>query len=271
MSYYYLIASLPGLSLNKKAQKIDYEDILDTIQRNLEPSDARQFRYLLYPNDHQNLLHVLFEKHKAIPQTPKVYPAIFSEKELADYHKNRMMFPAYMSYFLDEYTDQFPTLTMKETEELLWELFYEEVEHQDPFIVAYYQFERKLKMFFSAYNYSNFDFLTVPNAEEGILNQIGKGLSIPPDWLRNHPHIEDIGEAISSKEPGKIEKLMNQMKWDYLDEKKGVFNKEQVFEYTLKLLMVQRWQNLLPERGASRFVEMQERIKHNVRSLQNIR
>ncbi|MEQ9300637.1 MAG: DUF2764 family protein [Cyclobacteriaceae bacterium] len=273
MSYYYLISGLPNLSLdqiteNVPAQPIDVDEILDTIQRNLEPSDEQLFRYLIYPHDNHNLLNILFAKHSDLVQSTFITPALLSQQDLLDYHKHKGSFPSYMSAFLDAYEDQFSSISPSEMENKLLDFFYEDVGQKGPFIAEYYRFERSLKGLFSAYNHSYFDFLAAPVDDEvALMHQVGQGKSIPSDLLRDYPYIEEIAQVISTHQPAAIEMLMDRIKWDYLDEVRSFFSGEQVFAYTLRLLMVHRWQTMNAEKGAARFQELQEGIKNKVRSL----
>lgn len=273
MSYYYLISGLPDLLLeeaiaNPGKRKIDVDGVVNTIRDNLDSEDERSFRYLIYPNDNRNLLSILFAKHSDLPKSTFLTPAMLAEQDLLDYHKHKGSFPSYMSEFLDAYEDQFLSISPREVENTLLGFFYEEVGQKGPFIAEYYQFERNLKGLFSAYNHSYFDFLAAPvNDEVALLHQVGKGKSIPSDLLRDYPYIEGISEVISTHQPAAIEILMDRIKWDYLDEVKSFFSGEQVFAYTLRLLMVNRWQTMNAEIGAARFDELQKNIKNKVRSL----
>lgn len=273
MSYYYLISGLPDLLLeesiaNTGKKKIGVDEVLNTIRDNLESEDERSFRYLIYPNDNRNLLSILFAKYSDLPKSTFLTPAMLAEQDLLDYHKHKGSFPSYMSEFLDTYEDQFPSIPPSEMENKLLDFFYEEAGQEDQFIAAYYQFERNVKRLFSTYNHSCFDFLAAPaDADDTLLNQVGKGKSIPSGLLRDYPYIEDIAEVISTQQPAAIEMLMDQIKWDYLDEVRSFFSGEQVFAYTLRLLMVNRWQTMNAEIGAARFEELQKNIKNKVRSL----
>lgn len=268
MSYYYLLAGLPNLTLSSESKPIDTEEVIDTIYRNLKSSDRKLLRYVLYPNDNRNLLNAIFHRFKNYPQEEFLSPAVYSTKQIKEYHINKEMFPSYMEEFLREYEDQFEVMSMREMDDRLWQMFYEEVEKQNPFIADYYDFEKTLKELFSVYNHSYLDWLSVPTLSEGnTLEQVGKGKSISASILRRHPHIEAVDEAISSNNPTDIEKLMEQIKWDYLDEISGFFGREQVMVYALRLLMIQRWQRLTPDTGVTRFKALQDNIKNNVSSL----
>lgn len=267
MKYYYLIAGLPDLSPGMDTRKIDFNEVAETIQRNLEPDDKRQFRYLLYPRDNRNLLNVLWAKYKDFPQQGHVSPCIVNEEELQDYRSHQSTLPSYMGDFLSLYEDQFPNMSPREMEDRLWEGFYEEVNAQSSFIKGYFQFEKSLKEILAAYNSSYYDFLSPPSAiDESILGQVGKGKSVTPGLQREHPYIEELYEKLETQRPDQLEKFINQIKWDYLEEVNADFGLEQVLAYTIRLLLTYDIDQRQLEKGASRLVELQENIKNRVQS-----
>lgn len=267
MSYYYLISGLPDLNLDEASQNIDYEDIIEVIQRNLEPEDERLFRYLLYPNDNRNLLNVLFHKYKNFPKANFKLPSIIAEPIIHDYLANKAVLPLYLGEFLHSWDDQFPSMALREMEDRLWEYFYQEVERQDQFIADYYRFDRKLKELAAWHNVSQYDFLSKTSLNKGrAVHHPGKvkpGLAELPG---EDPLLENLGEAIVAGQPDKIEQCIDQIKWSYLSQVSGFFGREQVFVYVLKLLMIIRGQIRNPEEGENYFKEIQENIKYKVRS-----
>ncbi len=266
MSYYYLISGLPDLYLDSSPKKISSSDILDTIWRNLNPEDEKQFRFLLYPNDNRNLLGFLLKKFKDFPQIIFQSPATLSQQEIAEYHKSTV-FPEYLRNYLDEYEDQFKTISSREMEDGLWDMFYQEVEKQDSFITDYFQFDKQLKELVAWQNATHFDFLSNTSLNsDSTLSQLGKGKFGSSDLLNEHPYIEELGEVIASNQADKIERCIEQIKWNYLSLISGFFERERVFAYVLKLLIVFRRQGLNIEDGETHFKEIQEKIKHNVRS-----
>ncbi|WKN45600.1 DUF2764 family protein [Tunicatimonas pelagia] len=267
MSYYYLIAGLPDLRLGMDAQKIDFEEVLDTIRRNLVPTDEKLFRYLLHPNDNRNLLNILFHTYKNFPKAAFLFPSIITEAVLQDYHRQRAVLPAYMSEFLDEYEDQFAAMPPRTIEAQLWRAFYEEAEKQDAFINNYFQFDRCLKEIAAAYNASHFRFLTQPTSESDIARGgLGKGRTVPTSLLREYPYIELLGETIATYQPNQIEQLMDQLRWSYLEETTGFFGREQVFVYVVKLLIVIRWHRLVSSQEESHFETIRLAINNQVQT-----
>ncbi len=262
MNYYYLISGLPDLSLDEDAPIIDGEEVVDTIRRNLTPSDETLFQYLLYPNDNRNFLKVLFYKYHNLPQPTYSTPATLSEPDLQNYLRQQSVFPSYLSEFIQSYEDQFTSLSPQRLEESLWTLFYEETEQQDVFLANYFRFDRQLKELAAIYNSTSYSFLTEPvTTEEREVRAIGGGRTIPAAWLRDYPYIESLEEAMATSRPDRIERFMDRIRWEYLEEISGFFGREQVYAYTLKLFIVTRWQQLAQQPPSSYFEDLMSAIQ----------
>jgi len=267
MSYYYLISGLPDLSLDQLALKIDSEEIIDTIQRNLNLEDEQLFRFLLYPNDNRNLLNALLAKYKNIQNTVFISPSVFSELIIQDYAINKATLPNYMIEFLDSYEDQFQSMSPRKIEDLLWEKFYQEVVQKDAFLTNYLIFEQELKELAAWYNTSRYDFLKkAPSKNEAASNQFGNTKPILKGLPGVYPYSEKLGEAITAGLPDKIEQCIDRIKWDYLSQISGFFGREQVFVYVLKLLLILRWQGANAVDGERHFMEIQQNIRHSIHS-----
>lgn len=267
MSYYYLISGLPELELDSSLEKVRTDEILDTIQRNLNEEDQKQFRYLLHPNDNRNLLDILLKKFKDFPEPTFRTPATLDQQDLEDYHKKVSDFPEYIDEYLDEYEDQFKTIAPAKMEEGLWSTFYRSTQRQCRFIANYFEFEKMLEGIFAAYNSDYFSFLNKATGDEDqLFGQFGKGKSISPMVLNRYPLLEEVEEKVASGNPFELERLLDRIKWEYLDEVEGFFGRDQVLAYTSKLLMVWRWQSLDPKEGQRHFDRFCENIRSKNRS-----
>ena len=87
-----------------------------------------------------------------------------------------------------------------------------------------------------------------------------------PGFLREYPYIETLGEKVDTKQPEELEKFIDHIKWDYLQEVKDHFSGEQVFAYTLKLQLVLNERLSTLDRGAPHFQELHKTIKSKIQS-----
>ncbi len=245
MKYYYLIATLPDLTLEETKGKIDFGETIETIRRNLEKEDEKLFQFLLFPNDHRNLLNLIFSQYHQLALPPFESPSIFDKEMLEEYAHRPYEFPAHISDFLVTLQERFTSMSMAEMENQLLERFYQHIaELEDEFIRDYFAFERALKSIIVGLNRGLYTFMEGAEAIEidrisERLAQEGAGATL---LARTYPFIEKLGQVITSKDPSQIEKTVDEIKWDYIDgASNDFFGRQQVFGYVLKLLMVKRW------------------------------
>ena len=265
MKYYYLIATLPDLSLEETKVKFDFDETLETISRNLEKEDELLLRYLLYPNDHKNLLNAIFHRHHHLPAVPFLKPAVFEEEIIEDYPHQQYTFPDYIADFLDDFQERFSEMSMREIENQLLQRFYQAVASaKDGFILDYFDFERILRSMITGFNRGLYPFKNPLEMveEENIssrLAQEGVGVSL---LAKAHPFIESLQQALVSKDPMKLEKTVDGIRWDFIDNFNwDFFGRQQVYGYVLKLLMVKRWAWLEEQQGEQHFERLCQQIR----------
>jgi len=254
MSYYYLISSLPELSPETDTSKLEFDELFDSINRNLSKQDADLLKYLIYPNDLHNLLVVLSKEHQNRSSVDFKSPSVLEPEEVESYKKNRANFPDFMNFFLSENEDRLSVMSRREMEDAMQERFFEEVlELNNAFLSGYYKFNRILKSIVAAYNFNTYDFLSSPNIHDvdRLILQIGPGKSPSASVLKDYAFLEKLITALSENKPEKTERLIDRILWDFLDETKAEpFSSEIVFAYTIKLLLLKRWHRIEQESKA---------------------
>lgn len=244
MKYYYLLATLPDLSLDIETSNIDFIEIVNTIKRNLGEEDRKTFKYLIYPNDNRNLLNAIFKTHHGLIPLSFQQPSEFDQSTIEDYVQERFSFPDYVTHFLTTFQERFPEMGMDEIEDHLMEGFFQEVAQlQDPFIGDYYSFERTLRSIVSAFSRSLYTFLDTssgledPEVIDKLANE-GSGMAI---LGQAYPFIASLREAVHSKDPLVTEQAIDRIKWEFIDNYgKEFFGSRHVYSYTLKLFILQR-------------------------------
>jgi hypothetical protein len=248
MSYYYLISSLPELSPQMDTSKLDFVELFDSIDRNLSKQDTYLLKYLIYPNDLDNLLNVLSEKHQNRSAVDFKTPSVFEAEEVENYKKNRANFPDFMNDFLSQNEDRLSVMSRREMEDAMQERFYEEVfELNNAFLTRYYKFSRTLKSIIAAYNFNAYDFLSTPKVQEvdRLILQIGPGKSPSASVLKDYGFLEKLITALSENKPEQTERLIDRILWDFLDNTSAEpFSGEFVFAYTIKLQLLKRWHKI---------------------------
>ena len=146
--YYYLLASMPDPSQVKTIRRFQIREIQANIERNLSERDRYFFKYLLYPNDCQNLLKILFNKEKA-PYFQGAYDITY----LKNLKENRHDLPEFIQFFLEDpsiaaFVSDMSNLQLTEAKaaQLLFDSFYAEVgQLEQRFIQQYFSFDHRCK------------------------------------------------------------------------------------------------------------------------------
>ncbi|MEM7551598.1 MAG: DUF2764 family protein [Bacteroidota bacterium] len=270
MSYYYLISGLPDLKFNEGNRKLDFNEIFDTIQRNLDTEDELLSRYLFYPNDNTNLLDAIFQKHKEISIYPFKEPTFCDKETISNFSRNKGFLPEYMGDFLSRWEEHFPSLLMWEIEEKLLEAFYAKIETLDNgFLKDYFLFERSLKKVMAVFNKSYFgeEMLDLPADHQSLAHQVGKGKTPSASLVNSYPYVEKLNELFPRQQVEVIEQIMDQIRWDYLSNVPGHFEREVVLAYCLKLFLVKKWTERDAVSDNQHFIELIQKIKSDVSTL----
>lgn len=247
------------------------DEVMETIRRNLEKEDEVLLRYLLYPNDHRNLLGAIFQRYHHLPPPTFASPAIFEEAIIEDYQRQQYTFPDYIADFLGTFQERFAEMNMREIENQLLTRFYDAIsEVNDDFMRSYFAFERIVRSMITGFNRGLYKFnspleMVEDESISGRLVQEGVGISI---LAKAYPFIESLRDSLVSKNPFAIEKAVDEVKWDFIENFNwDFFGRQQVYGYVLKLLMVKRWAWLEERQSEEHF----ERLCHQIRSSELIK
>lgn len=267
MNYYYLISSLPEISPEMDASKLEIEELFDVIKRNLSKADSRYLRYLIYPNDINNLIAVISKNDHGWSSVEFKKPSIFDDEDIETYKKNRRNFPDFMNDFLSENEDRLANMSRREIEDALFERFYNEVFNLDNnFLTNYYQFIRELKSLIAAFNFNTYDFLSQPKIQDAdrLIVQVGANKSPSASVLRDYPYLEELIKVLPEDQPEKTERFIDKIIWNFLDEMSGnQFSCEAVLAYTLKLKIVKRWLSIKSQPNDQPYEHLLDKIIPN--------
>ena len=247
MNYYYLIAGLPDLYLQQDQIKIDFAATYELIERNLEPQDLLLYQFLLRSNDNANLLAVIFQEVKQWSVASYRLPAVIEEEVVRDYRRHLDRLPNYQYEFLRIYGEQFTEMSMGSIANRLQELFYETIRaQQDPFLHIYFEFKRHLEAILAAYHHARYPDLPEPGSfpDGALVRQIGPGKSISSRLARAYPYIERLLEILDGGDPREIEKEVDRITWQFVDNLEGSFDLNRVMGYVVKLMIIERQDRL---------------------------
>ncbi|TPV35391.1 DUF2764 family protein [Paucihalobacter ruber] len=267
MKYYYLISSLPDISPHSDASKLDFDDLFDTIRRNLNKEDRRFMRYLIYPNDLNNLLSMLSHEYRDTQTVHFKKPSIFYPEEIKAYKLTRRNFPDFMNDFLSENEDRLATMSLREMEDAMLDRFYSKVfSLNNHFLTNYYKFVRELTSLTAAFHFNTYSFLSQPNIHDAdrLILQVGPDRSPSAMVIKDYPYLEELIKVLSKHQPEKTERFIDSVIWNYLDDTtEGAFSREAVYAYAVKLQLLQRWLKIDPKPNNEDFEKLLDKIINN--------
>lgn len=264
-NFYYLIASLPELSLDQKKLSINIFEFLKLCEENLNRKEFNELKKIFIFNDIKNSI---FYKD----QNFTFYlPSFYSEEEFKENLKDpESFFPFIAEYFYYSKIDKRLYPKMLNIDELiLLFYFYIEKNFVRGFLRKYFLFELNLRNAVTAL-YLRVNQISDPTKiilySEESLNFIKNmspdfGLSLYLDYINK------LVDVFKDDDILKIEREIENIRWKWLEEngEEKEFSIEKIFSYAIKLLSLERWSKLTEEDGAKVFNKIIENITTRVK------
>ncbi len=251
MKYYYLISSLPVLQLDATSiSQEELDGIIELINQNLTTEDHAISQYLLYEGDNQNLLHILFREYHEFETHSFNHHSSIPIEILENYRREYKSLPDYMINYLNNHSDSFSSLSLREMENLLNQYFYEALVKLDSlFISTFYLWKFMLNQTIAMLNLKNYPFLKTRS-------EVAEPDFLQVTTLHSIRSFEDIANQlmplIEENNLEAIERKVNSYYWEFADCWQEPFASEQVFAYMLKLIRLYRWRGLSSERDSTK-------------------
>ena len=137
------------------------------------------------------------------------------------------------------------------------------------FLANYFAFVRELKSLIAAFHFNTYDFLSQPNIHDAdrLILQVGPDRSPSALVTKDYPYLNALIKVLLENKPEKIERFIDTVIWDFLEEKtQGLFGAEDVFAYTIKLQIIQRWAIIDLSNGQEYFEKLLHKIISDVTS-----
>ncbi|KAA6337659.1 hypothetical protein EZS27_014280 [termite gut metagenome] len=268
--YYYLIASLPVLTLEDNKLSYTIADFKEELYASLSNADKKLIDLFYLQFDNKNVLKLL-ENREAVIDTRGNY----SSEELLEYislvkevgEVDSKQFPPYLSTFVSEY---FNASESGEgdvfREDRLATLYYEYGMHsKNDFISSWFELNLNINNILVALTARKHKLgiapLIVGNTEVSkALRTSGArdfGLSGDVDYFDHVLKINETQELLER------EKKTDTMKWDWIEEVNffNYFTIERLYAFLLQLEMIERWISLDKEKGSQLFRNIIDSLK----------
>jgi hypothetical protein len=267
-AHYYLLSSLPALSLEMKRGVPEVRQVFLYCGEQLGTADFEQVRRLFLFNDIKNTVFFHFNDRKSNRQY--MSPAYYDEATYVENLKDPASFFPFLARFHELAREErriYPDLPY--TDEVT-AFFYDDLDELvDGFLAEWYRFELDLR-----------------NATVALAHR-QNGLPITekliPSGLvweaaRRDPSVPDLGLGSSFPALGELvaweggltgyERLIEDLRWRWLDERtQGFeFTTDQVLAYLVRLMSVTRWHGLRAEDGEAAFQKLMDTVSRSIRS-----
>ncbi|MBD3390400.1 MAG: DUF2764 family protein [Chitinivibrionales bacterium] len=267
-NYYYLVAGLPDLILDGGKKMLSVGEFVQEASGLLHPDDAALFDMVRYPADNGNLLALLEKRDEEFDAR-----GVFSQEALEDGIKSPDGLPGYMRTYIEAHKEgklPFPELSAEN--QLTWLYYDEACAHENAFVREWFAFDRDLRNVISALNCRS-------AASEGLgeerpfllqravigRNDIAEAIlkSNAPDFSLSAqlPWVERV-TGLGRDNLVEYEKSIDTLRWDILNDLTtfSYFQIETVLAFTIKLGMVERWQELDEQAGREKFDRLVEEL-----------
>lgn len=258
--YYYLIASLPGLKLDDYKEPYRVVDFVGELRTHLSAPHGRYLddMLLLYNSLHLAAVALnLEDSWMAHSVSGFSFLDVKKMFENGEYEQDNCVMR-----FLEQLAGQRgqdSVLSRQQAEELLLKFIYERlVNHENNFIRSYFRFDLNLRNILSAYNKRKFHLESVNFIEieaddvvTRLKNSTASDFHLSPDA----EYIEELGEIFDKGELLHLEKYLDTLRWQFIDEinKLAYFEVDVLLGYLIKLILVERWVGLEDEKGRQVF------------------
>jgi Protein of unknown function (DUF2764) len=262
--YYYLLSSLAELNPSKEEEPLPIAQFLDFCREQLTEKDYRGLKSLFLWNDMKNVLS--YKKAGDFYVTP----AYYGEDDFLQNLAERERFLPFIShYFNNQENGIYEFNSISITDELA-SLFYFDLDRlENRFVKDYYLFELNLRNLTTAMSLRK---AGLPYTDKLIpfgtfYEDLLKSTSGDFDLAAEAPYIAELENVFSGFDLVKIEKAIDQVRWNWLSvyDERDYFSLESLYAYAVKLSLQSRWVNLKPDKGQELFDKLVTIIQRSVR------
>lgn len=269
--YYYLVASLPELTLEDSKLSYTVADFRTEIYPSLSSSDQKLIDLFYLKFDNANVLRLLEDKETIIDargnySAKELNDAIAAIKEGGEVSSKEI--PSYLSVFISDYFHT-PAESAVLHEDRLAALYYEyAMKCGNKFIASWFEFNltiNNILIAFTARKYK-WDIAQHIVGDTDVCEALRTsgardfGLSGEVDYLEQLVKISEINELVER------EKRLDSLRWNWMEEATffNYFTIERIFVFLLQLEMIERWIALDKEKGNQLFRSIIDALKDEV-------
>ena len=257
--YYYLVSSLADISLDSNKLPIGIDKFINFCSEEMNEIDYTDLKKLFIFNDIQN--SIKYKDNNFV----FVKPSYYTEEQFKENLQDIDTFYEFLTeYFYNKKHEKRSFPELLEIDEI-FQLFYQYIDNFcSDFLNDYFLFELNLRNISTGLSLrsNNLPITTKIISYDDISELIKKSSSQDFTLSKSIYYIEKIVEVFKSNDLIKIEKTIDDIRWEWLDERIGFdyFSADFVYAYAIKLASLKRWITLNDKNGE----EQLNRIINNI-------
>lgn len=249
-NYYYILSSLPNLSLDKRPSEEELDEAIALIKRQCDEGDLAQIQWFYYRNECFNLIEYWQHQFGHIPSRPLRKPYIHPEKDFKFIDQDLEILPPFLMTWYEEEREHLPFWSINDIENRVQTIFFNAAEDLEPsFIKSYFEFEHQLRGLMATfhqgeYEFINQDLILSNETIAGLLKR--RPLRLSDNDKLQYPHLESLLLALKGKDPIDISLEVHKVLWVKADELASghYYDRISLLNYVAKLFLLYRREQL---------------------------
>ena len=261
-NYYCLIAGLPEISPDDKKLGLSVQELRTYLNDYLTIEEVDTINLFFYPNDNAQILRLLQKQ-----EPDQNLQTVFTADQLEDEIQDPMFVPSYIKdYLLDlQKEDKEVSRRLPEVElsERYWNFM---LSQKNKFVKKYAEFSLNIKNLITALNCRKYhlDIEKEVIGDSYFTNQLKTSRAKDFELSDDYPYIDTVLALFDKDNTAEREYRIDMLYWEFLDEaiEHKYFTFDNVIDFTLKLMILERWSKMTTEQGKAIFRELLERFKN---------
>ena len=261
-NYYCLIAGLPEISPDDKKLGLSVQELRTYLNDYLTKEEIDTINLFFYPNDNAQILRLLQKQ-----EPDQNLHTVFTSDQLEDEIQDPMFVPSYIKdYLLDlQKEDKEVSRRLPEVElsERYWNFM---LSQKNKFVRKYAEFSLNIKNLITALNCRKYhlDIEKEVIGDSYFTNQLKTSRAKDFELSDDYPYIDTVLALFDKDNTAEREYRIDMLYWEFLDEtvEHKYFTFDNVIDFTLKLMILERWSKMTTEQGKAIFRELLERFKN---------
>lgn len=261
-NYYCLIAGLPEISPDDKKLTLSVQELRTYLNDYLTNKEIETINLFFLPNDNAQILRIL-QKQEPDLSLQTVFTASQLESEIED----PIFIPSYIKEYLKDIQNEDREVSKRLPEVELSERYWHYMLSQkEKLVKKYAEFSLNIKNLITALNCRkyNIDIEKEVVGDTDFTYMLKTSRAKDFDLSDDYPYVEKV-LALFEKDSNTAEReyKIDMLYWEFLDEATGhkYFTFDNVIEFLLKLMILERWSKMTTEQGKTIFRELLERFK----------